>query len=383
MEKPDDTTAPDDAVTTENATGNATGTQATHDGQTLVSEQTITHEYLTLSGRVARETVKTNDTITAVMDFIYDESGRAFALNYSTDGSSFTTYYYVLNLQGDVVKLVTSSGSIVAEYSYDAWGNLLVQSGSMADKNPLRYRGYYYDNETGFYYLQSRYYDPTMRRFLNADAYASTDSTDAIACNMFAYCGNNPLISSDPSGCWYIKSLIKWFAEEVAKPVIKGLQEKATAINFSTSRGLSASGTLGIFTLNAQIGTAFDAKGNVALQLSVSGGVTSGTPGGSVMGYRMLTNAPSISNLEGEAYQIGGAVGAPVSGVPLAVGVDFNIIPDASSEKAYYYGLTTGIGVGTPGGEFHTTWGQTYTVEKSQFNVFRVAKALYKKIMEW
>ena len=185
----------------------------------LVSTQTITHEYLTLNGKVARETVKNNGSVTDVMDFIYDESGRAFALNYSTDGSSFTTYYYVLNLQGDVVKLVTSSGSIVAEYSYDAWGNLLVQSGSMADKNPLRYRGYYYDAETGFYYLQSRYYDPTLRRFLNADAYASTGQ-GFIGTNMFAYCGNNPASRSDASGSFWIDDVIESIIEN-AKSIIR------------------------------------------------------------------------------------------------------------------------------------------------------------------
>lgn len=70
----------------------------------------------------------------------------------------------------------------------------------MASINPLRYRGYYYDTETGFYYLQSRYYDPVNHRFINADAYASTDSTDAISCNMFAYCGNNPVSRNDETG---------------------------------------------------------------------------------------------------------------------------------------------------------------------------------------
>ena len=83
------------------------------------------------------------------MDFIYDESGRPFALNYSTvGGNRFTTYYYVLNLQGDVVKLIDQGGAVAAAYAYDAWDNILSSSGSMAEKNPLRYRGYYYDSDT-------------------------------------------------------------------------------------------------------------------------------------------------------------------------------------------------------------------------------------------
>ena len=122
--------------------------------------------YITQNGKVVRETVRTNDTVTAVMDFIYDESGTPFALKYSTNGgSSFTTYYYVVNLQGDVVKLVTASGTAYATYTYNAWGEVLTATGSMASINPLRYRGYYYDFETGFYYLQSRYYDPVTHRF--------------------------------------------------------------------------------------------------------------------------------------------------------------------------------------------------------------------------
>ena len=178
--------------------------QGTH----VTGTQTVTHEYLTLNGKVARETIRTNNTLTAVLDFIYDESGKPFALKYSTDGTSFETYYYVLNLQGDVVKLIQANGHVVAQYTYDAWGKILDSGGNLAEVNPLRYRGYYYDNETGFYYLQSRYYDPANRRFINADIYASTDSSDAVACNMFAYCGNNPVTNSDESGEFFGTAVI-------------------------------------------------------------------------------------------------------------------------------------------------------------------------------
>ena len=178
--------------------------QGTH----VTGTQTVTHEYLTLNGKVARETIKTNNSLTAVLDFVYDESGKPFALKYSTNGTSFQTYYYVLNLQGDVVKLIHYIPGFeyesVATYEYDAWGNIVSSSGRLAEINPLRYRGYYYDNETGFYYLQSRYYDPANRRFINADTYSSTDPGDAIGCNMFAYCGNNPVIRNDYSGdAWW------------------------------------------------------------------------------------------------------------------------------------------------------------------------------------
>jgi len=172
--------------------------QGTH----VTGTQTVTHEYLTLNGKVARETIKTNNSLTAVLDFIYDESGKPFALKYSTNGTSFETYYYVLNLQGDVVKLIHYIPGFeyesVATYEYDAWGNVS-SSGRLAEINPLRYRGYYYDNETGFYYLQSRYYDPVNRRFINADSLASTGQ-GSLGTNMFAYCNNEPVQRFDPTG---------------------------------------------------------------------------------------------------------------------------------------------------------------------------------------
>ena len=173
---------------------NAVAPQGTH----LASTQTVTHEYLTQSGKVMRETVTTNQTVTAVMDFVYDESGKPFAMIDQLSAQP-KTYYYVLNLQGDVVKLVTESGAVAASYEYDAWGNILASSGSMAEKNPFRYRGYYYDSETGFYYLQSRYYDPATRRFINADSYASTGQ-GFVGTNMFAYCNGSPVLSSDSGG---------------------------------------------------------------------------------------------------------------------------------------------------------------------------------------
>ena len=165
----------------------------------VTTTHTVQHDYVTQSGRLVREKVTEDGTLTAVMDFVYDESGRPLALLYSTNGTDFTTYYYILNLQGDVVKLIGTDGTVAASYTYDAWGNILLSSGTMAEKNPLRYRGYYYDSETGYYYLQSRYYDPTTRRFLNADSLVSTGQ-GFTGTNKFAYCGNNPIRYQDATG---------------------------------------------------------------------------------------------------------------------------------------------------------------------------------------
>ena len=165
---------------------------------TLASTETVTHEYLTQSGKVVRETITTSmDTTT--LDFFYDESGRPFAFNYTPEGSTPNTYYYILNLQGDVVQIIDEGGVLQAEYVYSPWGEIISAEGDLAEVNPLRYRGYYYDSETGFYYLQSRYYDPANRRFINADGLISSNWSFS-GLNMFAYCENDPVGRSDPSG---------------------------------------------------------------------------------------------------------------------------------------------------------------------------------------
>ena len=148
------------------------------------------HNYIYASGKLLRETFGTT-----VIDFFYDANGRPYAM---TQGGA--TYYYVLNLQGDVMGVMDSSGNLVAKYKYDPYGNILSTTGSKADiYNPLRYRGYYYDTESTLYYLQSRYYDPAMGRFINADDYPTTGQ-GLTGNNMFAYCGNNPTSRADQSG---------------------------------------------------------------------------------------------------------------------------------------------------------------------------------------
>ena len=115
-----------------------------------------------------------------------------------------TYYYYLCNAQGDVVKLIDKTGSTVVEYTYDSWGKLLSTSGSLAEtfgaEQPFRYRGYVYDEETGFYYLQSRYYNPEVGRFISADVYLSTGQ-GVLGHNAYAYCLNNPVNMSDECGC--------------------------------------------------------------------------------------------------------------------------------------------------------------------------------------
>ncbi len=133
-----------------------------------------------------------------VMNFVYSGLGEVYAVSYNG-----THYFYLQNLQGDIIGLYDVNGDIVVRYTYDAWGNTVSITGPLADtigvKNPFRYRGYYYDTETGFYYLQSRYYDPETTRFLNMDKYfIAGDIINGM--NMYAYCLNNPVMYVDTTG---------------------------------------------------------------------------------------------------------------------------------------------------------------------------------------
>ena len=140
--------------------------------------------------------------------FYYDTEGQPESVAHYTSYVG-TRYYYVKNLQGDITKLVTDHGTVLANYEYDAYGKLLsitnssgaeiTSESSIALLNPLRYRGYVYDSDTGLYYLRSRYYDPDVGRFINADVYANT-GIGLLGTNMFAYCNNNPINMIDKDG---------------------------------------------------------------------------------------------------------------------------------------------------------------------------------------
>ena len=140
--------------------------------------------------------------------YLYDASGLPIGMMYRTDSyasDSWDTFWFEKNLQGNIVAVYNESGTKVATYNYsDAWGNHTTTytngGGSTgAQYNPFRYRGYYYDIDLGMYYLQSRYYDATICRFINADGYVSTGQ-GILGNNMFAYCNNNPVMGYDPTG---------------------------------------------------------------------------------------------------------------------------------------------------------------------------------------
>ena len=119
-----------------------------------------------------------------------------------------TAYAYLYNLQGDVIDLVDSNGAKVVSYTYDAWGKRLSKTGTLASTlgtvQPFRYRAYVYDEETGLYYLRSRFYSSHLSRFLNMDSELG-ESHDLFYHNAFLYCSNNPVLWLDENGMgWFL-----------------------------------------------------------------------------------------------------------------------------------------------------------------------------------
>ena len=142
------------------------------------------------------------------MIYLYDAEGSPIGMKYRggnmADGE-FEEYWFEKNLQGDIVAVYDAAGTKLISYTYDAWGNFTTTyhngctASHNANLNPFRYRGYYYDSETGLYYLQSRYYDPAIGRFISADQFVST-GCGILGYNMYAYCNNNAVKYCDPTG---------------------------------------------------------------------------------------------------------------------------------------------------------------------------------------
>ena len=194
-------------------------------------------------------------TDNATLFFYYDTENSPVALSYN--GKMF---YYVKNLQGDIVKILDEDGQEKASYVYNAWGDILSQSeDELSSINPLRYRGYVYDEDTTLYYLQTRYYDPTTGRFINADNTIFIGATGTVlSANIFTYCENNPINFRDPTGKWCISVGIEGqaaFVFGVYFAVALNIDNKwnisltiATGLQIITNASASFSGYVAFYT---------------------------------------------------------------------------------------------------------------------------------------
>ena len=141
------------------------------------------------------------------------------------------SYLYRKNLFGDVTEIYNEAGTLVGKYSYTAFGVCTVEldTSGIATKNPIRYRSYYYDDETELYYLKSRYYDPEVGRFITIDDISYLDPESINGLNLYAYCGNNPVMFIDETG----KAPKWWQSILIGVGIIVGAAIIATAISFT------------------------------------------------------------------------------------------------------------------------------------------------------
>ena len=215
------------------------------------------------------------------MHFTYDSTGP-LSVNYNG-----TEYFYVKNAQGDVTGMVNASGTRVVTYTFDAWGNPLATSGSLATtlgaQNPLRYRGYVYDTETGLYYLQSRYYNPGWGRFINVDSQLNC-SMDIGGCNAFAYCLNNPVNMADIDG-----HVPKWLSG--ALTVVSGITQAIS--------GAALISVMGFTGIGALVGGALLANGAATIASGI----------GMFSNDLFGTNIPEENILRTAARKVGRAIG--------------------------------------------------------------------------
>ncbi len=251
-------------------TYNADGlrTSKTYYQSSSISKST---EYFIVDGRYVGE-ISTVGNIDYVIAYVYDENGAPAGINVNG-----TQYWFVKNLQGDVTAILDSNGAVVAVYTYSAWGvkvsvkdadgNNITSTSHVARLNPFRYRGYMYDEETGYYYLRSRYYNPEMGRFLNADGLVSTGQ-GLDGHNMFAYCGNNPVLRIDDNGEFYhiiIGAAIGGISSFVSTLITGGsLSDALISAAFGSASGAL---TAAFPAFGALIGAGFGAAESVVLDV--------------------------------------------------------------------------------------------------------------------
>ena len=256
-----------------------------------------------------------------VIKYLYDQTGIS---GFTYNGGR---YIYDKNIFGDIVGIYTIYGVKVAEYAYDAFGNCVItyNNGSgIAELNPFRYRGYYYDSETGFYYLINRYYDPTTGRFISADSLDYLDPETLGGLNLFAYCLNDPIANTDPDGTIVfslfvgmaiafavgaISSAVSqgvtygWDNINIGQVVVDGIFAAGSAALASTGIGILASGAIGAAMGFGQyaIGASFHGE-----EITLRGSITSTLLGfgGGLLSGAGAKNAKSIAeSLTGRADQ--------------------------------------------------------------------------------
>ena len=203
------------------------------------------------------------------IDYLYGEDG-IIGIKIGSE-----KYLYRKNVFGDVTEIYDEAGTLVGKYNYNAFGECEIETdeGGIAEKNPIRYRGYYYDEETGFYYLKTRYYDPEIGRFITIDntSYLNPDGINDL--NLYAYCGNNPVMNVDPEGTsWWsnlwngISNFFSTYGAAIGMSLL-AIGGLVVGIVGSVFTG----GLVGAIILGAGVGLFTGIAGNLYTQVSMNG----------------------------------------------------------------------------------------------------------------
>ena len=268
---------------------------------------------------------------------------------------------------GDIVAICNTSGDVVASYLYDAWGNCTIAGDSnatVANANSFRYRGYYLDRETGWYFLNSRYYSPEWKRFISPDDTNYLDPETPNGLNLYCYCNNDPVNFVDPSG-----HEPKWY--DIAGWIGVGLFAAATIVLTAGLAGAVIGGVAGGIIYGAAIGTV--AQGTVGAGVGAVGGMIYDTTNGNDFGT-------SIWTWKKVGFGIG-AIGGAVIGGTIGVVAAYSVT--GLSNASFW----TGLG---PSGEIIAgqaansqgliTLGQTFGGKVAQFMTNRFGYTATKYI---
>ena len=300
-----------------NITNDGTWTYTWKNGRQLATMENDIEEWVFSYDASGMRTARTDGIVT--YNYTYEGTqlvqmtyaGYALIFTYGINGHPMSVkyngvdYYYMTNALGDVIGILDGNGNEVVTYIYDAWGNCIFGNNSegfeLSYLNPLRYRGYVYDQETKLYYLQSRYYNPDICRFISADSisYLGADGTP-VSYNLFAYCSNNPVMGYDPTGEFVISTFVAAIIAASVGGAIAGtlISTVSYVVNCGnngqkiTGQGLVNSALFGFFT--GGIGAAAGVIGGKAILIGsvlvgvISGGTVAYTTEGSIA-QRVIT----------------------------------------------------------------------------------------------